>query len=86
MVINALLGLIPAIIIGILIGVISHKNRSIDSLKNKNNTLNKQVEIDKLFQDKLKELKDANSTSIEWENVDSLIDDFNAGKQLSDDK
>lgn len=84
--IEAIIGLIGAIVLGIMGFVIHKKNDKLDELKRKTDVLDKQVEIDRLFEEKLKEQKDAHTIEVDSLPVDTLIERFNAGDRLQDDK
>ena len=84
--IEAIIGLVGAIILGIMGFVIHKKNDKLDELERKTDVLDKQVEIDRLFEKKLKEQKDAHTIEVDSLPVDTLIKRFNAGDGLQDDK
>lgn len=84
--IEAIIGLIGAIVLGIMGFVIHKKNDKLDELKRKTDVLDKQVEIDRLFEEKLKEQKDAHTIEVDSLPVDTLIERFNAGDRLQDNK
>lgn len=84
--IEAIIALVGAIICGVLGFVIHKKNDQLDELERKNNTLGKQVEIDKLFENKLKELKNEHTVEVDSLPVDTLIERFNSGHGLQDDE
>lgn len=84
--IEAIIGLVGAIILGIMGFVIHKKNDKLDELERKTDVLDKQVEIDRLFEKKLKEQKDAHTIKVDSLPVDTLIERFNAGDGLQDDK
>ena len=84
--VEAIIGLVGAIILGIMGFVIHRKNDKLDELERKTDVLDKQVEIDRLFEKKLKEQKDAHTIEVDSLPVDTLIKRFNAGDRLQDDK
>lgn len=84
--IEAIIALVGAIICGVLGFVIHKKNDQLDELERKNDTLGKQVEIDKLFENKLKELKNEHTVEVDSLPVDTLIERFNSGHGLQDDE
>lgn len=84
--VEAIIGLIGAIVLGIMGFVIHKKNDKLDELKRKTDVLDKQVEIDRLFEKKLKEQKDAHTVEVDSLPIDTLIERFNAGYGLQDDK
>ena len=84
--VEAIIGLIGAIILGIMGFVIHIKNDKLDELERKTDVLDKQVEIDRLFEKKLKEQKDAHTIEVDSLPVDTLIEHFNAGDGLRDDE
>ena len=84
--IEAIIGLIGASVLGIMRFVIHKKNDKLDELKRKTDVLDKQVEIDRLFEEKLKEQKDAHTIEVDSLPVDTLIERFNAGDRLQDNK
>lgn len=84
--IEAIIGLIGAIVLGIMGFVIHKKNDKLDELKRKTDVLDKQVEIDRLFEKKLKEQKDAHTIEVDSLPVDTLIERFNAGDRLQDNE
>lgn len=84
--IEAIIGLIGAIVLGIMGFVIHKKNDKLDELERKTDVLDKQVEIDRLFEEKLKEQRDAHTIKVDSLPVDTLIERFNAGDRLQDDK
>lgn len=84
--VEAIIGLVGAIILGIMGFVIHKKNDKLDELKRKTDVLDKQVEIDRLFEEKLKEQKDAHTIEVDNLPVDTLIEHFNAGDRLQDNK
>lgn len=83
--IEAIIGLIGAIVLGIMGFVIHKKNDKLNELERKTEVLDKQVEIDRLFEKKLKEQKDAHTIEVDSLPVDTLIERFNAGDGLRDD-
>lgn len=84
--IEAIIALVGAIICGVLGFVIHKKNDQLDELERKNDTLGKQVEIDKLFENKLKELKNEHTVEVDNLPIDTLIERFNSGNGLQDDE
>ena len=84
--VEAIIGLVGAIILGIMGFVIHRKNDKLDELERKTDVLDKQVEIDRLFEKKLKEQKDAHTDEVDSLPVDTLIERFNAGDGLRDDE
>lgn len=84
--VEAIIGLVGAIVLGIMGFVIHIKNDKLDELKRKTDVLDKQVEIDRLFEKKLKEQKDAHTIEVDSLPVDTFIERFNAGDGLQDDK
>ena len=84
--VEAIIGLIGAIVLGIMGFVIHRKNDKLDELERKTDVLDKQVEIDRLFEKKLKEQKDAHTVEVDSIPVDTLIEHFNAGDRLQDNK
>ena len=84
--IEAIIRLIGAIVLGIMGFVIHKKNDKLDELKRKTDVLDKQVEIDRLFEKKLKEQKDAHTIEVDSLPVDTLIEHFNAGDRLQDNE
>ena len=82
--IEAIIGLIGAIVLGIMGFVIHKKNDKLSELEKKTDTLGKQVEIDRLFEKKLKEQKDAHTIEVDSVPVDTLIERFNNGDGLQD--
>ena len=83
--IEAIIGLIGAIVLGIMGFVIHKKNDKLSELEKKTDTLGKQVEIDRLFEKRLKEQKDAHTIEVDSIPVDTLIERFNNGDGLQDD-
>lgn len=83
---EAIIGLIGAIVLGIMGFVIHKKNDKLDELERKTDVLDKQVEIDRLFEKKLKEQKDAHTVEVGSLPIDTLIERFNAGDGLQDGK
>lgn len=84
--VEAIIGLVGAIILGIMGFVIHRKNDKLDELERKTDVLDKQVEIDRLFEKKLKEQKDAHTVEVDSLPVDTLIERFNAGDGLQDNE
>ena len=83
--VEAIIGLVGAIVLGIMGFVIHIKNDKLNELERKTDVLDKQVEIDRLFEEKLKEQKDAHTVEVDSLPVDTLIKRFNAGDRLQDD-